>query len=136
MSIELKIPTVGESISEVQISEWLKAEGDAVDKDESVAVIDSEKTTFELPAPESGRLVKILHPAGEIVRVGDTVAQIEPGAAAPAEKKTKPAEAKPARQEKRESGRTAETKPKAESIAETCAAPAEEQEPPPPDTNS
>ena len=43
MPIELKIPSVGESITEVQIAEWLKADGDAVKKDENVAVIDSEK---------------------------------------------------------------------------------------------
>jgi 2-oxoglutarate dehydrogenase E2 component (dihydrolipoamide succinyltransferase) len=76
MPIELKIPSVGESITEVQIAEWLKAEGDAVKKDENVAVIDSEKTTFELPAPENGRL-KILHRAGDTVKVGEIVGQIE-----------------------------------------------------------
>src|SRR5207249_9081581 len=71
MPIELKIPEVGESITEVQIAEWLKAEGDTVKKDENVAVIDSEKTTFELPSPETGTLVPkqahlglaIVHPA-------------------------------------------------------------------------
>lgn len=77
MPIEINIPSLGESITEVQISEWLKAEGDAVKKDESLAIIDSEKSTIELPAPESGRLVKILHPAGDTVKVGDAVAQIE-----------------------------------------------------------
>src|SRR2546427_11461152 len=82
MPIELKIPEVGASITEVQINEWLKAEGDAVEKDETVAVIDSEKTTFELPAPESGTLAKILHQAGETVNVGTVVAQIEAGTAA------------------------------------------------------
>ena len=55
MPIELKIPSVGESITEVQIAEWLKADGAAVNKDENVAVIDSDKTTFELPAPEAWR---------------------------------------------------------------------------------
>jgi 2-oxoglutarate dehydrogenase E2 component (dihydrolipoamide succinyltransferase) len=124
MPIELKIPTVGESITEVQISEWLKAEGDAVNKDESVAVIDSEKTTFELPAPESGRLVKILHKAGDTVNVGAVVAQIEPGAAAPSEKKAKPAGDKPAREEKPDAGRAAENKPKAGS-PQPAPAPAE-----------
>jgi 2-oxoglutarate dehydrogenase E2 component (dihydrolipoamide succinyltransferase) len=79
MAIELKIPSVGESISEVQIGEWLKAEGDNVKQDEPVAVIDSEKTTFELPAPQNGRLTKILHQAGETVAVGAVVAQLEPG---------------------------------------------------------
>src|SRR6266481_2910174 len=76
MAIELKIPSVGESISEVQIAEWLKSDGDIVKKDENVAVLDSEKTTLELPAPEGGRL-KILHQAGETVKIGEVVARIE-----------------------------------------------------------
>jgi 2-oxoglutarate dehydrogenase E2 component (dihydrolipoamide succinyltransferase) len=78
MPIELKIPPVGESITEVQIGEWLKSEGEAVKQDEPVAVIDSEKTTFELPAPQSGRLTKILHQTGETVTVGTVVAHLEP----------------------------------------------------------
>ena len=78
MPIELKIPEVGESITDVQISEWLKSEGDQVKADEAVAVIDSEKTTFELPASKGGRLAKILHPAGATVKVGGVIAQIEP----------------------------------------------------------
>ncbi len=75
MAIELTIPSVGESISEVQIAEWLKADGAEVKKDENVAVLDSEKTTLELPAPENGRL-KILRQAGETVKIGEVVAQI------------------------------------------------------------
>ena len=78
MAIELKIPNVGESISEVQIAEWLKRDGDTVKKDENVAVLDSEKTTLELSAPEGGRL-KILHQAGDMVKVGEVVARIETG---------------------------------------------------------
>ena len=81
MPIEIKIPQVGESITEVQIAEWLKAEGDAVQKDESVAVIDSEKTTFELPAPEAGTLGKILRQAGVTVKVGEVIAHLNDGAA-------------------------------------------------------
>ena len=77
MPIELKIPEVGESITEVQIAQWLKAEGDAVQKDEPVAVIDSEKTTFELPAPESGTLSKIVHEAGATVNVGEVIGQLD-----------------------------------------------------------
>jgi 2-oxoglutarate dehydrogenase E2 component (dihydrolipoamide succinyltransferase) len=77
MPIELKIPAVGESITEVQISEWLKSEGDSVKQDEPVAVIDSEKTTFDLPAPSAGRLTKILHHAGDTVKIGEVVAQID-----------------------------------------------------------
>ncbi len=77
MPIELKIPAVGESITEVQISEWLKSEGDLVKQDETIAVIDSEKATLDLPSPQSGRLVKILHQAGETVAVGAVVAHLE-----------------------------------------------------------
>jgi 2-oxoglutarate dehydrogenase E2 component (dihydrolipoamide succinyltransferase) len=77
MSIELKIPAVGESITEVQISEWLKSEGDLVKQDETIAVIDSEKATLDLPSPQNGKLVKILHQAGETVPVGAVVAHLE-----------------------------------------------------------
>ena len=49
MPVELTIPAVGESITEVQISEWLKSEGDLVKQDETIAVIDSEKATLDLP---------------------------------------------------------------------------------------
>lgn len=76
MAVDLIIPGVGESITEVQIAEWLKKEGDEVKKDENVAVIDSEKTTLELPSPENGRL-KILRQAGETVPVGEVVGRIE-----------------------------------------------------------
>jgi 2-oxoglutarate dehydrogenase E2 component (dihydrolipoamide succinyltransferase) len=76
MPVDLTIPSVGESITEVQIAEWLKKEGDEVKKDENVAVIDSEKTTLELPAPENGRL-RILRQAGETVPIGTVVGRIE-----------------------------------------------------------
>jgi len=95
MSIELTIPTVGESITEVQISEWLKSEGDSVKQDEPLAVIDSQKTTFELPAPQNGRLVKIIAQAGDTVAVGAVVAQFEPdGEAKKAESNGKATEGK------------------------------------------
>jgi 2-oxoglutarate dehydrogenase E2 component (dihydrolipoamide succinyltransferase) len=101
MPIELTIPAVGESITEVQISEWLKSEGDLVKQDEKVAVIDSEKATLDLPAPQGGRLVKILHKAGETVAVGTVVAHLEP--AGETEKSSKPAAetAKPAPEAKK-----------------------------------
>ncbi|HEU5396183.1 MAG TPA: biotin/lipoyl-containing protein, partial [Verrucomicrobiae bacterium] len=93
MAIELKIPSVGESITEVQIAEWLKPDGAEVKKDENVAVLDSEKTTLELTAPESGRL-KITRQAGEMVKIGEVVGEIESGgesAAAKASEEKKPA---------------------------------------------
>ena len=69
MAIELKVPPVGESVTSVEIGKWLKAEGDAVAKDEAVAVIDSEKATVEVPAPAAGRLTKIVKHQGESRRL-------------------------------------------------------------------
>jgi 2-oxoglutarate dehydrogenase E2 component (dihydrolipoamide succinyltransferase) len=82
MLVEVKIPEVGESIVEVQIGQWLKTEGEAVQKDESLVVIESEKANFELPAPQSGKLSRILRQAGELVKVGATIAQIDSDGAA------------------------------------------------------
>ena len=73
MMIELKVPAVGESITEVEIGSWLKTEGATVTKDESVAVIETEKATVELPAPETGTLAKILKQQGETAKVGETI---------------------------------------------------------------
>ena len=64
MPIELRIPEVGESITEVQIADWLKAEGDPVAADESVVTLESEKATVELPAPAVGTLTRILKQKG------------------------------------------------------------------------
>jgi 2-oxoglutarate dehydrogenase E2 component (dihydrolipoamide succinyltransferase) len=116
MPTEIKIPAVGESITEVQISEWLKSEGDTVKPDEPLAVIDSEKTTFDLPAPHAGKLARILHQAGETVAVGTIVAQLEPegeaGQPQPAEKKM------PAKPETRTAGEAKSVKPAEKSPVE------------------
>ena len=93
-SIELKVPSVGESVTEVEIAEWLKKEGDLVTKDENILVLETDKATMEIPAPVSGRLTKLLCAKGDRVKVDDTVAVIETGAdAAPA---AAPAPAAPA----------------------------------------
>jgi 2-oxoglutarate dehydrogenase E2 component (dihydrolipoamide succinyltransferase) len=92
MLVEVKIPVVGESIVEVQIGQWLKSEGEAVQKDQPLAVIESEKATVDLPAPESGKLTRILCQAGDTVHVGTTIAQIETDSAAD---KPQPATAQP-----------------------------------------
>ena len=96
MPIEITIPSVGESITEVQINEWLKAEGDIVGAEETVAVIDSDKTTVDLAAPQGGRLVKILHKAGEKVNVGTVIGHLEPDAKANGKPADKKGPAKPA----------------------------------------
>ncbi|HEX2732825.1 MAG TPA: 2-oxoglutarate dehydrogenase complex dihydrolipoyllysine-residue succinyltransferase [Polyangiaceae bacterium] len=82
MALELKVPSVGESITEVQIGEWLKAEGDSVRKDEAVVMIETDKVTVELPAPENGRISKILVKQGATATVGQVVGYLEAGAAA------------------------------------------------------
>jgi 2-oxoglutarate dehydrogenase E2 component (dihydrolipoamide succinyltransferase) len=77
MAIELKVPEVGESISEVEIAQWLKSEGDKADLDEPVVVIESEKATVELPAPVAGTVTKVIKRAGETARVGEVIGYME-----------------------------------------------------------
>jgi 2-oxoglutarate dehydrogenase E2 component (dihydrolipoamide succinyltransferase) len=81
MAIELVVPKVGESITEVQIVEWLKKEGDRVERDGNLAVIETDKATVELPAPVAGVLSKILKPKGSVAKVGEVIGYIEEGAA-------------------------------------------------------
>lgn len=76
MLIEIKIPTPGESITEVEIGKWLVADGDLVYKDQEVAEVESDKATLSLAATESGQL-KILTPEGETVAVGTIVCTID-----------------------------------------------------------
>ena len=76
MLLEMKVPSPGESISEVEIAEWLVEDGDYVEKDQSIAEIDSDKATLELPAEESGT-IKIIASDGETVAVGDVVCIID-----------------------------------------------------------
>jgi len=80
MAVELKVPPAGESITEVQIGEWLKKEGDAVRRDEVLVVIETDKVTVELAAPEDGTLSKIIVRSGQDAAVGDVVGLLEPGA--------------------------------------------------------
>jgi len=76
MLLEMKVPSPGESILEVEIAEWLVEDGDYVEKDQSIAEIDSDKATLELPAEESG-IIKIVVGNGETVVVGDVVCIID-----------------------------------------------------------
>ena len=80
MAIELVVPKVGESITEVQIVEWLKKEGDRVERDGNLAVIETDKATVELPAPVAGVLTKILKGKGSVAKVGEVIGYIEEGA--------------------------------------------------------
>jgi len=80
-ALELRVPPVGESITEVVISRWTKKPGDAVQKDETLAVIETDKVTVELPAPEAGQLGPILKGDGEKAQVGEVIGSIAAGAA-------------------------------------------------------
>src|SRR4051812_30543795 len=77
MAVELIVPKVGESITEVQIVQWLKAEGDRVERDGNVAVIETDKATVELPSPVAGVLGKILVPKGATVKVGAVIGTVD-----------------------------------------------------------
>jgi 2-oxoglutarate dehydrogenase E2 component (dihydrolipoamide succinyltransferase) len=98
MAIELKVPEVGESITEVEIGDWFKKEGDSVAKDENVVSIESEKATVELPAPNAGTLSKILKRKGEMAKVGEVIGLVESNGEARVEAK-KPTEAPAAKPE-------------------------------------
>jgi len=74
--LEMTVPSPGESISEVEIASWLVSDGDYVKKDQSIAEVDSDKATLELPAEESG-IIKIKVGEGESVRIGDVVCLID-----------------------------------------------------------
>tara|TARA_B100000085_G_scaffold284219_1_gene316752 strand:+ start:189 stop:1373 length:1185 start_codon:yes stop_codon:yes gene_type:complete len=89
MLLEMRVPSPGESISEVEIAEWLVEDGDYVEKDQTIAEIDSDKATLELPAEESGS-IKILVKDGETVSVGDIVCVIDTSVKGEGRKKNKP----------------------------------------------
>jgi pyruvate/2-oxoglutarate dehydrogenase complex dihydrolipoamide acyltransferase (E2) component len=74
--IEVTMPSLDESMRAGKLIEWLRREGDKVEKDEPIALVEGEKTTFEIEAPESGVLQKTLHAAGSQVPVGEVIAVI------------------------------------------------------------
>src|SRR5947207_13080009 len=97
MPIELKIPEVGESITEVEVGGWLKKTGDPVRKDEGLVTLESEKATMELPAPDSGTITQILQQKGDTAKVSAVIANWDQGTAASI--RAEPAEKKPSAQE-------------------------------------
>lgn len=115
MALEIKVPTVGESISEVTVSRWNKKEGDYVEMDELLCELESDKATFELNAEAAG----VLSPKaaeGDTIKVGDIIATIDTDAARPAgsekpaaekkaEKAEKPAEVKAKAEDKKPEGK-------------------------------
>ncbi|WP_408096379.1 2-oxoglutarate dehydrogenase complex dihydrolipoyllysine-residue succinyltransferase [Peredibacter sp. HCB2-198] len=96
--VDVKVPSVGESISEVTIASWLKKDGDIVKLDEAICSIESDKATLEISAPKAGKL-KILVKEGETVAIGTKVAEVDEtataGASAPAAAAPAPAQEAP-----------------------------------------
>ena len=88
MILEMKVPSPGESISEVEIAEWLVKDGDFVEKDQTIAEVDSDKATLDLPAEESG-IITLKAEEGDAVAVGQVVCLIDTDAKAPQVKKEK-----------------------------------------------
>lgn len=102
MILEMKVPSPGESITEVEIATWLVKDGDYVEKDQAIAEVDSDKATLELPAEASG-IITLKAEEGDAVAVGQVVCLIDTDAA-------KPDGAAPAKEEKKEEAPKAEEK--------------------------
>ena len=81
--IDIKVPTVGESINEVTLVKWLRKDGEYVERDEVIAELESEKATFEVNAEKAG-VLKTVGKEGDTLNIGDTLATIDESAAKPA----------------------------------------------------
>ncbi|WP_298756423.1 2-oxoglutarate dehydrogenase complex dihydrolipoyllysine-residue succinyltransferase [uncultured Psychroserpens sp.] len=114
MILEMKVPSPGESITEVEIAEWLVADGDYVEKDQAIAEVDSDKATLELPAEASGTIT-LKAEEGDAVEVGAVVCLIDTSAAKP-----EGGDATPAKEEKKEEAPKKEA-PKAAAETKTYA---------------
>src|SRR6201996_5926168 len=97
MTIEIKVPAMGESVTEATISKWFKKEGDAVKRDEPLLELETDKVTVEVPSPADGAIESIAAQAGATVQVGALLGAIAEGKAgsAPAAKPAAPAPAAP-----------------------------------------
>ena len=115
MAIEIKVPSVGESINEVTLVKWIKNNGDYVERDEVIAELESEKATFEINAQQAGILTTVAN-EGDTLKIGDVAARIDDTAAKPEQ------QSPPKKEEKKE-------KPKKDSLQKT------EEEKPAPQTS-
>lgn len=96
MAIEIKVPEMGESVTEATISAWTKKEGDAVKTDEVLAILETDKVSLEIPSPVTGVLKSISKKVGDVVHVRDIIGAIEEGAVATAQASASPAPTKAA----------------------------------------
>ncbi|HEV8080894.1 MAG TPA: 2-oxoglutarate dehydrogenase complex dihydrolipoyllysine-residue succinyltransferase [Chitinophagaceae bacterium] len=107
MAIEIKVPSIGESITEVTLVKWIKNNGDYVERDEVIAELESEKATFEINAEKAGILTTVAN-EGDTLKIGDVTCTIDDNAAAPEKPAEKEAEKKPV--SKKEEPKKAEEK--------------------------
>ncbi len=105
MSVPVEVPTLGESVTEAFIAEWLKKEGDFVDEDEIIAELDTDKISVEVPAPVAGTIAKLKFDIDDSVSPGDVIAEIEEGE-------------RPAGQQPQKAGEEDEPKPEADAAAQ------------------
>src|SRR3989442_14509817 len=91
--VQITMPQMGESVSEGTVLTWHKQEGDWVEKDETIVEVSTDKVDAEVPAPTSGKLVKILAQEDETVAVGQALAELEPGEGAPVQAAPAPRQA-------------------------------------------
>ncbi|MDE3742710.1 2-oxoglutarate dehydrogenase complex dihydrolipoyllysine-residue succinyltransferase [Maribacter polysaccharolyticus] len=122
MILEMKVPSPGESITEVEIAEWLVEDGDYVEKDQAIAEVDSDKATLELPAEQSG-IITLKAEVGDAVAVGAVVCLIDTSAAKPEGSDSKSDEPEAAKPETAAPAPKKEEK-KAETYATGTASPA------------
>lgn len=122
MVLEMKVPSPGESITEVEIATWLVKDGDYVEKDQAIAEVDSDKATLELPAEESG-IITLKAEEGDTVAVGQVVCLIDTSAAKP-EGGAAPAEEPKQEAPKAEEPKKEEVKPTATTYASGTPSPA------------
>ncbi|MBL7473883.1 2-oxoglutarate dehydrogenase complex dihydrolipoyllysine-residue succinyltransferase [Robertkochia sediminum] len=124
MILEMKVPSPGESITEVEIAQWLVEDGDYVEKDQAIAEVDSDKATLELPAEASG-IITLKAEEGDAVAVGEVVCLIDTSAEKPAGGATSEPKAEeekaPAKKEEKEAPKEA---PAADTYASGTASPA------------
>ncbi|QIY82712.1 2-oxoglutarate dehydrogenase complex dihydrolipoyllysine-residue succinyltransferase [Chryseobacterium sp. NEB161] len=121
--LEMKVPSPGESITEVEIATWLVKDGDYVEKDQPIAEVDSDKATLELPAEQSG-VITLKAEEGEVVQVGQVVCLIDMDAAKPEGGAAAPAEAPKAEPKKEEPAPVKAEAPKTDSYAAQTPSPA------------
>ncbi|MEX0313244.1 MAG: biotin/lipoyl-containing protein, partial [Allomuricauda sp.] len=123
MVLEMKVPSPGESITEVEIAEWLVQDGDYVEKDQAIAEVDSDKATLELPAEESG-IITLKAEEGDAVAVGEVVCLIDTSAAKPEDDAAPVAEEKEAKEEPAKVEAPKQTETKKETYASGTPSPA------------